>query len=209
MQHWLAIITPSKSKGIRRKKLNPAIEICIVMLCRWSCCCNHEYSCSLTQVPPVATLLPPTVVVPPTTEQPWSFHSVPFWASMADRQADPLSASSNCVLVRSFVIRAFSRNVAKRVSTRKALLGGNIDIMVNNYTDQQIRITMHLQRVGIETYIGPCVDRYNRTRTILRNYKQRWKQSKGTMEATKSEIRQIVSTFHIQCFTVVFTVPLY
>jgi hypothetical protein len=39
------------------------------------------------------------------------------------------------------IVRTCSRKVAKRVSTRKALLGGNIDIMVNDYTIQQIRST--------------------------------------------------------------------
>ena len=39
------------------------------------------------------------------------------------------------------LIRTRSRNVAKRVSTRKALLGGNIDIIVNDYTNQLIRST--------------------------------------------------------------------
>ena len=77
-----------------------------------------------------------------------------------------------------------------RISTTKALLGGNIDIIVNDYTNQQIRsTTIHLQRVGIDTYIGPCADRYNQTKTTERNKnKQRQKGSKWKMEAIKSQI---------------------
>jgi rRNA processing protein Gar1 len=71
------------------------------------------------------------------------------------------------------------------------LLGGNIEIMVNAYTNQQISSTTiqrGLQRVGIDTYIGPCADSYNRIKMTVRNNKQRWKRSKQTMEAIKSQI---------------------
>ena len=95
------------------------------------------------------------------------------------------------------MIQTRSRKVAKRISTRKALLDIKIDIMVNDYTNQQIRstTTIHLQRgVVIDTYIWPCVvDSYTRIKTTVRNDNQRWKRSKRTMEAIKSEIRQLVS----------------
>jgi hypothetical protein len=43
---------------------------------------------------------------------------------------------------------------------RKALLGGNIAIIVNDSTNQQISsATMYLQRVGTDTYIGPYLNR--------------------------------------------------
>ena len=60
--------------------------------------------------------------------------------------------------------------------------------MINNGTIK------HLHRVVIDKYIGSYVDRYNRNKTTVRIDKQRWKQSKQTMEAIKSEIRQLVST---------------
>ena len=92
------------------------------------------------------------------------------------------------------------------------MLGGNIalDIMVNNNTNQQIRsTTIHLQRVGIDTYIGPCVDSYNRIKTTGSVERQ------TTMEAIKTDhgSNQIANLTiniysHIQCFTVVPTDPL-
>jgi hypothetical protein len=53
------------------------------------------------------------------------------------------------------------------------LLGGNIDIMVNDYTNQQIRsTTIRHQRVVIDKYIGSYVDRYNRNKMTVRNDKE-------------------------------------
>ena len=100
--------------------------------------------------------------------------------------------------------------VAKRIR-RKALMGSNIGIMVNDYTNQQIRsTTIHLQRVVIDTHRCPCVDSYTWIKTTVWNDKEPWleaiktknhgwKRSKWTMEAIKSEIWQLLSmtTFNV------------
>ena len=65
--------------------------------------------------------------------------------------------------------------------------------MVNNYTNQQIRSTT-IRRQRVVIIIGSYEDRYNRNKTTGWNDKQRWKRSKWTMEAIKSELRQLVST---------------
>jgi hypothetical protein len=62
------------------------------------------------------------------------------------------------------VIGSRGRNVVKRKSTtRKALLGGNIDIIVAQQlcksTNKINNGTIHLQRVVIDKYIGSYVDR--------------------------------------------------
>ena len=75
--------------------------------------------------------------------------------------------------------------------------------MTHYTTHQQIQsTTIRRQRVVNNKYIGSYVDRYNQIKTTVRNEKQWQKRSKQTMEATKSEIWQLVVS------TITFSVSL-